>query len=57
MITGLYKPEDGNAWISGFDILNDLEQVQLQIGCFILQINNICFLNYKKINNFLGVCP
>ncbi|MFN9906303.1 MAG: ATP-binding cassette domain-containing protein, partial [bacterium] len=23
MITGLYKPEDGNAWISGFDILNN----------------------------------
>jgi len=27
MITGLFSPECGNAWISGLDILNNLEKV------------------------------
>ena len=31
-LTGLYPPTDGNAWIGGFDIRNQLDIVQLQIG-------------------------
>jgi len=29
MLTGLYKPTDGNAWIGGYDIQTQLEIVQL----------------------------
>mmetsp|Transcript_12717 Transcript_12717/g.12847 ORF Transcript_12717/g.12847 Transcript_12717/m.12847 type:complete len:450 (+) Transcript_12717:1285-2634(+) len=32
MLTGLYKPDGGNAWIGGFDIINELDQVQLVMG-------------------------
>ena len=32
MLTGLYSPTQGNAWVSGYDIRNQLELVQLQIG-------------------------
>jgi ABC-type multidrug transport system ATPase subunit len=32
MLTGLYKPESGNAWVAGYDLKNNLELVQLQIG-------------------------
>lgn len=32
MLTGLYKPDSGNAWIAGFDITNELDQVQLIMG-------------------------
>ena len=32
MLTGLYKPDAGNAWVAGFDIKNQLDQVQLQMG-------------------------
>lgn len=32
MITGLYKPNSGNAWIAGYDIRDQLDVVQLQIG-------------------------
>lgn len=31
-LTGLYPPTLGNAWIGGFDIRNNLDIVQLQIG-------------------------
>ena len=31
-LTGLYPPTLGNAWIGGFDIRNQLDIVQLQIG-------------------------
>ena len=31
-LTGLYPPTLGNAWIGGYDIRNQLEKVQLQIG-------------------------
>lgn len=31
-LTGLYPPTDGNAWIGGFDVRNQLDIVQLQIG-------------------------
>jgi ABC-type multidrug transport system ATPase subunit len=31
-LTGLYAPTLGNAWIGGYDIRNQLELVQLQIG-------------------------
>lgn len=29
MLTGLFKPTSGNAWIAGFSIKNELEKVQL----------------------------
>ena len=32
MLTGLYRPTYGNAWIAGYDIKNHLDQVQLQMG-------------------------
>lgn len=32
MLTGMYKPTSGNAWMSGYDIKDRLELVQLQIG-------------------------
>ena len=32
MLTGMYKPTSGNAWMTGYDIRNRLELVQLQIG-------------------------
>lgn len=32
MLTGLYRPDGGNAWVAGFDIKNQLDQVQLQMG-------------------------
>jgi ABC-type uncharacterized transport system ATPase subunit len=32
ILTGLYKPDSGNAWIAGYDIKDQLEVVQLQIG-------------------------
>ena len=32
MITGIYPPNHGNAWISGYDIIDNIEQAQLQIG-------------------------
>jgi ABC-type multidrug transport system ATPase subunit len=28
----MFKPTSGNAWLSGYDIKNNLELVQLQIG-------------------------
>lgn len=31
-LTGFYEPTDGNAWIGGFDIRNQLDIVRLQIG-------------------------
>ena len=31
-LTGFYQPTDGNAWIGGFDIKNQLDIVRLQIG-------------------------
>mmetsp|Transcript_9448 Transcript_9448/g.9163 ORF Transcript_9448/g.9163 Transcript_9448/m.9163 type:complete len:468 (+) Transcript_9448:746-2149(+) len=32
MLTGLYRPDSGNAWVAGFDIKNNLDQIQLQMG-------------------------
>ena len=32
MITGLYEQDQGNAWISGFDIKNNIDKVHLLIG-------------------------
>ncbi len=32
ILTGLYKPSSGNAWVTGYDIRNQLETVQLLIG-------------------------
>ena len=32
MLTGLYQPTQGNAWVAGYDIREQLEIVQLQIG-------------------------
>jgi ABC-type multidrug transport system ATPase subunit len=32
MLTGLYKPDGGNAYIAGFDIIENLDQVQLYMG-------------------------
>ena len=32
ILTGLYKPNTGNAWIAGYSIKDQLEVVQLQIG-------------------------
>jgi len=32
MLTGLYPASSGNAWVAGFDIKNQLDVVQLQIG-------------------------
>ena len=29
MLTGMYKPTAGNAWMSGYDIKNNLDLVQL----------------------------
>ncbi len=31
-LTGMYRPSSGNAWVAGYDIRNQLEVVQLQIG-------------------------
>lgn len=31
-LTGMYRPTSGNAWVSGYDIRDNLELVQLQIG-------------------------
>jgi len=32
MLTGMFSNTKGNAWVAGFDIKNQLEAVQLQIG-------------------------
>ena len=32
MLTGLYKPNSGNAWIAGFDIADELDSVQMKMG-------------------------
>lgn len=32
MLTGMYRPSNGNAWVAGYDIRNQLDVVQLQIG-------------------------
>ena len=32
MLTGMYRPTAGNAWVAGFSIKDQLEVVQLQIG-------------------------
>ena len=32
MLTGLYPPTKGHAWVAGFDIKNQLEAVQISIG-------------------------
>lgn len=32
ILTGLYTPSSGNAWVAGYDIRDQLEVVQLQIG-------------------------
>lgn len=32
MLTGLYKPENGNAWIGGYDIINQIELVHTCMG-------------------------
>lgn len=32
MLTGMFPPTKGNAWVAGFDIKHQLEAVQLQIG-------------------------
>lgn len=29
MITGMYEPNNGNAWIGGFDIQTNIEKAQL----------------------------
>lgn len=31
-LTGMFKSTSGNAWIAGYDIKQQLEQIQLQIG-------------------------
>ena len=32
MITGLYQPDQGNSWIGGYNIIENIEKVHLQIG-------------------------
>lgn len=32
MITGVYAPSKGNAWISGYDIINNIDMVHLNMG-------------------------
>ena len=32
MLTGLFKPNSGNAWISGYNIVSELDSVQLYMG-------------------------
>jgi len=32
MITGLYPPESGNAWIGGYDIVNQIDKVHSRMG-------------------------
>ena len=32
MLTGLYPPESGNAWIGGYSIINQIDNVHTQIG-------------------------
>lgn len=32
MLTGMFPSTRGNAWIAGFDIKNQLDAVQLQVG-------------------------
>jgi ABC-type multidrug transport system ATPase subunit len=32
IITGMFEPDHGNAWISGHSIIDDLTNAQLQMG-------------------------
>ena len=32
MLTGLYKPESGNAWVAGSDIVDNIDQVRTKMG-------------------------
>ena len=32
MITGMFKPNYGNAWIGGYDIIKNVADAQLQMG-------------------------
>ena len=32
MITGMFKPDNGNAWIGGYDIATKKAEAQLQMG-------------------------
>ena len=32
MITGMFEPNYGNAWIGGYDIKESIEKAQLQMG-------------------------
>jgi len=32
ILTGLYPPENGNAWLGGFDIINQIDAVHTQMG-------------------------
>jgi ABC-type multidrug transport system ATPase subunit len=32
MLTGITEPNNGNAWIGGYDIRNNIEKSQLEMG-------------------------
>lgn len=32
MITGMFQPDNGNAWIGGYDIKSNISKAQLQMG-------------------------
>ena len=32
MITGMYQPNNGNAWIGGYDIRSNISKAQLEMG-------------------------
>ena len=32
MLTGIYPPTNGNAWVAGYNIKNEIDQVQMRIG-------------------------
>ena len=32
MITGMYEPNHGNAWIGGYDIRTNISKAQLEMG-------------------------
>lgn len=32
MITGMFEPDNGNAWLGGYDITSSIEKAQLEMG-------------------------
>lgn len=51
MITGMFEPNYGNAWIGGYDIKSSIEKAQLQMGVWAYVLNLICYgLNLQLLS-------